>query len=155
MISITQAETADEIELARILFREYEAAIGIDLCFQNFDDEVAGLPGAYAPPDGRLLFARRDHDVVGCIALRRLDDETCEMKRLFVRPSGRGLGLGRQLAERLIAEARTPGYKRMRLDTLTGVMDHAIALYRELGFTEIEPYYHNPYSGTLFMEVSL
>lgn len=155
MITFAQAESPEEIEEARVLFVEYQAALGIDLCFQSFDAELEGLPGAYALPDGRLLLARSDSEIAGCIALRRLDDETCEMKRLFVRPQFRGSGAGRLLAQQLIAEARVVGYRRMRLDTLTGVMDRAIALYRELGFTEIEPYYHNPYSGTLFMELDL
>lgn len=155
MITFAQAESPEDIEHARALFVEYQTAMGIDLCFQSFDAELAGLPGAYALPTGRLLLARSDGEIAGCIALRRLDDETCEMKRLFVRPQFRGSGAGRLLAQQLIAEARAIGYQRMRLDTLTGVMDRAITLYRELGFTEIEPYYHNPYSGTLFMELTL
>ena len=155
MITMAQAESLDEIESARALFLEYQAALGIDLCFQSFAEELAGLPGAYAKPDGRLLLARSEGELAGCIALRQMDDETCEMKRLFVRPQFRGSGAGRLLAQTLISEARSLGYRRMRLDTLTGVMDRAIALYRVLGFTEIEPYYHNPYSGTLFMELTL
>jgi putative acetyltransferase len=155
MITVRQALGAEEMEQARTLFREYQTALGIDLCFQNFDAEVDGLPGAYAPPEGRLLFAYDDGKLCGCIALRRMDDETCEMKRLFVRPEFRGNRAGRILAERLIAEARALGYRRMRLDTMAGLMDRAIGLYRELGFVEIRPYYHNPFSGTLFMEMAL
>jgi putative acetyltransferase len=155
MITITPARGAQDIEEARELFGEYQAGLGIDLCFQGFTEELAGLPGAYVPPDGRLLLAREDGELCGCIALRRLDADTCEMKRLFVRPQFRGNGAGRILAERIIAEARAAGYLRMRLDTLASRMDRAIALYRELGFVEIPPYYANPYADVLFLELSL
>lgn len=155
MIKIEAAHGEEYVDQARVLFREYQAAIGLDLCFQSFDAEVAGLPGVYAPPEGRLLFAYNDGVLSGCIALRQLDLETCEMKRLFVRPQSRGNGTGRLLAERIIGEAREAGYKRMRLDTLPGIMDRAIALYRELGFTDIAPYYYNPVEGAKFMELNL
>jgi GNAT superfamily N-acetyltransferase len=155
MIKLEAVSGPEHIDQARVLFREYQAAIGLDLCFQNFDTEVANLPGVYAPPEGRLLFAYDDGVLCGCIGLRQLDVETCEMKRLFVRPQFRGTGAGRLLTDRIIAEARAAGYKRMRLDTLPGIMDRAIALYRELGFTDIPAYYYNPVEGALFMELDL
>ena len=151
----TQAASADEIEQARLLFREYESWLGLDLCFQNFEKELAELPGAYAPPAGRLLLAFENDQLAGCVALRKLSDGVCEMKRLFLRPQFHGKGRGRQLAERIIDEARDAGYERMRLDTLPEQMGKAIALYRTLGFKEIEPYYDNPVTGALFMELEL
>ena len=150
-----QASQVDEIDFARGLFREYEAWLGLDLCFQNFEKELAELPGAYAPPTGRLLLAFENDQLAGCVALRKLSDGVCEMKRLFLRPQFHGQGRGRELAERIINEARDAGYKRMRLDTLPQQMGKAIALYRELGFKEIEAYYTNPVSGALFMELEL
>ena len=150
-----QASSPGEIDQVRQLFREYEAWLNLDLCFQNFEKELAELPGAYAPPAGRLLLAFENDQLVGCVALRKLDDEVCEMKRLFLRPQFHGRRLGRKLAERIIEEARTIGYERMRLDTLSEQMGSAIALYRALGFQEIAPYTNNPVPGALFMELSL
>lgn len=150
-----QVESASEIATARELFEEYAAALNIDLCFQNFGKELAELPGNYAPPSGRLLLAVADGQTAGCIAMRKLGENTCEMKRLFVRPAFRGTGLGRKLTGRLINAARELGYKQMRLDTIPGKMDSAIALYRTLGFREIEPYYVNPVAGALFFELQL
>jgi len=154
-MTITQAESSKQIAEARALFKEYAAWLEIDLCFQNFDQELAGLPGDYAPPDGRLLLAQQNNQVAGCIALRKLGDGICEMKRLFVRPAFRGQGLGRTLTEAIIAEARKIGCERIRLDTLPPKMNDAIALYRSLGFKEIGPYYHNPVPGAKFMELAL
>ena len=154
-MKIIQAVTAEHIDQARSLFREYEAWLNLDLCFQNFEKELAELPGAYAPPTGRLLLAFENQELAGCVALRRLSDDVCEMKRLFLRSQFHGRGLGRELAERIIEEARSLGYKSMRLDTLSEHMGSAIALYRSLGFSEIEPYYNNPVQGALFMELNL
>ena len=154
-MNLIQTATAQQIEQARELFREYEAWLGISLCFQNFEKELANLPGEYVPPDGRLLLASENQKVAGCIALRKIGDGTCEMKRLFLRPDFRGKGLGRKLVESIIAEAKEIGYQRMRLDTLPPKMNDAIALYRSLGFKEIEPYYPNPVPGAKFMELHL
>jgi ribosomal protein S18 acetylase RimI-like enzyme len=153
-VRLCWTETAEQIEEARRLFKEYEEATGVDLCFQNFAEEVAALPGDYAPPSGRLILGHVDDEVAGCVALRRLDEGVCEMKRLYVRSAFRGTGLGRKLAEAAIGEAVEIGYERMRLDTLPQ-MGAAIAMYRTLGFREIEPYRFNPVGGSLFMELSL
>lgn len=154
-MNVIQAETEEHINRARELFREYEAWLNLDLCFQNFENELAQLPGAYAPPTGRLLLAFADDELAGCVALRRLSDDVCEMKRLFLRPQFHGRGLGRELAERIIEEGRAIGYQKMRLDTLSEQMGSAIGLYRALGFREIAPYYKNPVPGALFMELWL
>lgn len=153
-MEIIQAQSETHISQARDLFREYAASIGIDLCFQNFAQELAGLPGAYAPPDGRLLLALDGEEPVGCVGLRKLSAGVCEMKRLYLRPAYRGQKVGQRLAHAIIEEARRNGYEKMRLDTLP-LMTGAIAMYRSLGFTEIEPYTVNPVSGALFMELHL
>jgi ribosomal protein S18 acetylase RimI-like enzyme len=155
VISLGQAKTPEDISSARQLFKEYEAGLGISLCFQNFDQEVAGLPGDYAPPTGRLFLAYADDQLAGCIALRKLESTTCEMKRLFIRPEFRGLGLGKRLVDEIIKSAREAGYDSMRLDTMPGRMDTAINLYRAFGFQETSPYCHNPVDGAIFMELKL
>lgn len=155
---IHTASTESDLTEVRRLFREYTKWLAIDLSFQNFDQELEGLPGHYAPPDGRLLIAREDQRAGGCVALRMLDsggpEKICEMKRLYVRPEYRGMGLGRRLVLEVIAEARAIGYRRMRLDTLPQ-MGAAQGLYRSTGFHEIEPYCFNPVPGARFLEADL
>jgi putative acetyltransferase len=174
MLRIISVETDEAVQQASVLFREYAASLGVDLSFQNFEDELALLPGDYAAPDGRLVLAVLDEappaeigsssstsftsstspSVAGCIALRKIDAEICEMKRLYVRPEFRGHGAGRALAGAAISAAREIGYRRMRLDTLPQ-MTEAQALYRALGFREIAAYRHNPVVGTRYFELEL
>jgi putative acetyltransferase len=149
-----RAATEADIDDIRVLLREYEATLAFPLEFQQFDREVAELPGAYGPPRGALLIARQDGAAAGCVALRPLDPGICELKRLYVRPDARGTGLGRRLAEAALAEARRLGYERIRLDTVPG-METAQSLYEQLGFGEIEPYTTNPVAGTRFLELTL
>jgi putative acetyltransferase len=151
---IREAVSPADVVTARALFEEYQESLGFSLCFQNFDAELAGLPGAYAPPEGRLLLAFAGSEPAGCIALRKIEEETCEMKRLWVRPAFRGTGLGRRLVEALMAEARAIGYRAVRLDTLPS-MKAAQALYASLGFRDIPPYNDHPIEGTRFMEATL
>jgi len=153
--SFAQAESPAQIVQARELFIEYAQSLGFSLCFQGFDKELAGLPGDYSPPAGRLLLAEFQGQLAGCVALHKLEDGICEMKRLYLRPQFRGKRLGRVLAERIIAEARQIGYQRMRLDTVEPVMKDAVAMYRKIGFCEIAPYCANPIPGALYMELLL
>lgn len=153
-LTIRQAESSADIAHARELFLEYAASLGFDLAFQDFQREIDTLPGDYTPPRGALLLAEAGPALAGCVALRPLDAGRCEMKRLYVRPASRGTGLGRRLAEAIVAEARARGYAAMRLDTVPG-MDAAIALYRVLGFRDIAPYRQNPVPGALYLELSL
>lgn len=156
MLSIIQANTDEQITEVRALFREYESWLGMSLCFQGFEEELATLPGKYAQPEGRLLLAYSDDKLAGCIALRPLKDEgVCEMKRLFVRDGFRGERVGLRLIQQVIAEAREIGYSKMRLDTHPEKMGKAVSLYEAHGFVEIAPYYENPHDGVLFMELVL
>jgi ribosomal protein S18 acetylase RimI-like enzyme len=153
-IAIREANSSAEIGMVRELLLEYQQALGIDLCFQGFAAELENLPGEYAPPRGRLLLARVADDVAGCVALRPLSGDAGEMKRLYVRPAYRALSVGRQLAKRLIVEARAIGYRQILLDTLPE-MDKARRLYESLGFIEVAPYRHNPIAGTRFLGLAL
>jgi GNAT superfamily N-acetyltransferase len=153
---IRPAAAARDVAQARALFEEYAAGLGVDLCFQDFAGELASLPGAYAPPRGRLLLAGPPGQPVGCIALRPLGDasDVGEVKRLYVRPEARGTGLGRRLVEAVLAEARAIGYRELKLDTLA-TMVAARALYEALGFRECGAYYRNPLPGTVYMTLAL
>ena len=144
----------EELDLVRQLFREYQQHIGVDLCFQSFEEELAGLPGKYAPPRGGLFLAWSGDATAGCVAFRPIDDETAEMKRLYVRADHHGKGLGRRLADKILNAAKKAGYRRVRLDTLPAMKD-AIALYRKMGFEPIAPYTENPVEGALFFEKTL
>jgi ribosomal protein S18 acetylase RimI-like enzyme len=154
-VTISPAQSGADIAQAQELFEEYAAWLGFSLCFQNFDQELATLPGKYAPPSGRLLLAHVDGALAGCGALRALEDGVCEMKRLYIKPEFRGRGIGRKIAERLIEEARAIGYALMRLDTEPQRMPEANRLYRELGFYKIPAYYHNPRADVCYLELRL
>ncbi len=153
-MAIVLAQSDTDILAVRNLFVEYAENLGVDLCFQGFQEELDRLPGAYAPPDGRLLLAIDGDRAAGCVAIRKLGDGICEMKRLYVQPGHRGQGLGRRLAEAVIAEARAIGYRKMRLDSLTSLTE-AAGLYRSLRFVEIPPYRYNPLPDAVFMELLL
>ncbi len=154
MIEIFPARFPEQLEVVRVIFREYAESLGIDLSFQNFESELADLPGKFAAPRGCVLLARNNEDVVGCVAMRPLDELTCEMKRLYIRPSGRGQQVGRQLATLICRIAQEAEYTRIRLDTLPD-MQAAQQLYTSLGFKPIPAYVFNPIAGTIFMERDL
>lgn len=151
---IQNADSHEFLLTVRRLFREYEASLKVDLCFQGFEKELEQLPGEYARPSGRLLLAFDGDQAAGCGALRRREDDVCEMKRLYVSPQHRGKAIGIGLVRALVEQAREVGYRRMRLDTLPSMV-RAIALYRSLGFQEIPAYRFNPVPGALFLEVDL
>ncbi len=148
------AQSQDRVEDARNLISEYAASLGVDLCFQNFDEEMATFPSEYSPPSGALFLALHQNDSVGCVALRRISDQICEMKRLYVKAEYRGRGLGKLLIESVIERARKMGYKAIRLDTLPS-MKEAISIYTKMGFKPIKAYRPNPVPGTLYLELRL
>ena len=154
-ISINPAAGPDDLERVRALFLEYAAWLDFDLCFQGFEEEVAGLPGTYAPPAGGLWLARVGGDLAGVVGLRPLEEGVCELKRLWVRPGFRGRGLGRLLTGAAIAAGRAAGYRALRLDTVGSQMKAAGALYCDLGFRAIAPYYHNPHPEVSYLELDL
>ncbi|MBC8028744.1 MAG: GNAT family N-acetyltransferase [Pyrinomonadaceae bacterium] len=154
-MDLIQVASDEDVRSVQQLFEEYSAWLGVNLCFQNFEKELVDLPGEYVPPSGRLLLAKENDQVAGCVALRQIGEGIGEMKRLYVRPEFRGKGLGRTLTETIIEAAREIGYQRLRLDTLPGKMDQAIAMYRSLGFKDIEKYYDNPYDTAAYMELTL
>ena len=153
MALIVEAKTRSQISSAEGLIREYAASLGIDLSFQNFEQEMAEFPGAYARPDGRVPLAIEGGDAVGVVALRRLSGKICEMKRMYVQPEFRGMGIGRMLAKRVIGEAQNIGYSRMRLDTLSRLKE-AIFLYDSLGFKKVSPYAVDPQKDAVYMELN-
>ncbi|MQY77380.1 MAG: GNAT family N-acetyltransferase [Spirochaeta sp.] len=154
MVAYNRVYRGKKIEVIRKLFQEYGDSLGFDLCFQNFKEELESLPGEYSPPEGSLVLASSGGAAAGCVALRRIDNSTCEMKRLYVRPAFRGGGIGRELCRRIITIGLELGFGSMRLDTLDS-MSAALELYRSLGFREIEPYRYNPIEGALFLELRL
>jgi putative acetyltransferase len=154
MIEIHTAQTPDDLGSIRVLFREYQQGLGVDLCFQDFETELAGLPGKYAGPTGVLLIAKDRDDACGCVAVRPMEGTICEMKRLFVRPDWRGRGLGRRLAEAILDRARSLSYTAMRLDTLDRLTE-AMCLYESMGFRRIPAYYDNPLEGVAYWELDL
>jgi ribosomal protein S18 acetylase RimI-like enzyme len=153
-LRIIDGHPKDRLPAVRELFAEYAASLEVDLSFQDFDSELAELPGDYAPPGGRLLLALEGDDTAGCVALRPYEPGVCEMKRLYVRPAFQGTGLGRRLAEAIVEAGREAGYGSMRLDTLPS-MTAARSLYRSLGFEEIDAYRPNPVHGTTYFELRL
>lgn len=153
-VEIVYATSPEQIKIVHELFLEYAKSLNFDLCFQGFDKELAGLPGDYTPPDGRLFLAYYNNRVAGCVALRKVAESVCEMKRLWVRPEFRKKKIGRKLAEAVIKEAQAIGYKLMKLDTVD-TMKEAIAMYRSMGFSETTAYRYNPVEGARYMELKL
>lgn len=153
-LALVFAETQDALDAVRQLFIEYADSLQVDLCFQDFERELAALPGKYAPPEGALILALVGGQAAGCAALRRIDQDVCEMKRLYVRDAYRGQGLGRALVARIIEEARGRRYRLMRLDTLSRLTD-ALGLYEAFGFVPTEPYIHNPIEDVRYLELAL
>lgn len=153
-VTIRQVSSNADVEAVRTLFREYQGSLGVDLSFQDFESEVSGLPGDYSPPTGRLLLAVRGTEVLGCVALHAFHAPRCEMKRLYVRPAARGLGLGRALVVRVLEEARLLGYEEIVLDTLP-TMGEAQRMYEMFGFRDIPPYRPNPIAGSRYLGKSL
>ncbi|EDV23093.1 Acetyltransferase [Trichoplax sp. H2] len=153
-MEIVNAVIPDDLEEIRSLFREYENFLEVDICFQGFEEELQTLPGKYAQPKGRLLLARKNDIIAGCVGLRELQPGICEMKRLYVRPKFQGKNLGRKLVKRIIQEAQNIGYTRMRLDSL-GKLKAALSLYKSLGFRETRPYYDNPLSNVVYLQLDL
>jgi ribosomal protein S18 acetylase RimI-like enzyme len=154
-VAVTPARVPDDLDHVRALFREYGEWLGEDLCLHGFGAELENLPGPYAPPGGRLLLARLGGEPAGCVALRALEGDACELKRLYVRPAFRGRGVGRALVASALEAARAAGYRRVCLDTLPRRMAEAQALYRAFGFTPIEPYYANPIPGAVYLALTL
>jgi putative acetyltransferase len=154
MTQIAHVQTKDDLNQVKVLFQEYADSLGFDLCFQDFEGELRSLPGNYSPPGGALLVAKQEGDIIGCVAVRPLSSEVCEMKRLYVRPEHRGKGIGRVLATTIIEEAAKSGYKAMRLDTLPS-MKEAVRLYESLGFQPTRPYCHNPIPGAMYFQLNL
>lgn len=155
MYEIFEVNSPELIEETRLLFKEYEKWLDVSLCFQGFEEELRSLPGKYAPPDGRLYIVKYDNKFSGCIALRKLENGICEMKRLYLREELRGKGIGRKLVEKIINDAKEIGYEKMRLDTIKEKMPNAVDMYERYGFVKIERYYDNPNQHTLFMELKL
>ena len=153
-MEIIPVKTAKHLDETRQLFREYENFLGVDLCFQGFEEELARLPGEYVPPKGSLLLAVEGKHTAGCVALRPFNGDVCEMKRLYVRSEYRGVGLGRRLAKKIIKEAEKIGYSSMQLDTFDNLKE-AVGLYESLGFKRVDPYYNNPLPGVIYWQLQL
>jgi ribosomal protein S18 acetylase RimI-like enzyme len=153
-MKIVKVTSKQQLKVAADLFREYQTFLDVDLCFQGFEQELATLPGKYSEPGGAIYLAQKDDEIIGCVAVRPIKDDICEMKRLYVRDGFRGLSAGRQLAEKIISKAKQLGYKRMQLDTLER-LESALALYKKLGFVEIHPYYENPLDEVVYWELDL
>ncbi|MBI5324048.1 MAG: GNAT family N-acetyltransferase [Ignavibacteriae bacterium] len=153
-IDIRKAESIEDMEIVRKLFENYSSELGFDLEFQDFNNELINLPGKYSAPEGCLLLARYSGQISGCVGLRKLDNDTCEMKRLYVKDEFRGISIGKNLALEIILEAKKIGYRKMRLDTLN-TMYKAINIYKKIGFYEIKSYRFNPFNNAVFMELKL